>query len=369
VIVVAETGNDPVSAPEGTVIDCGRLKMDRLAAVKTTAPSAGAAAESVTLQVMLDPDVSGFAGQVSDFSWTAPIIWIDTAEDDPFSDAVTVTVRVDVTHPPAEIPTKAAVWSGATVTEAGTTGPPSADATAIATTAPAAGAAADRVTLQVMLVQEAKLVAGHVSEVTLSGGVAGMRVIEAVADDPFNEAVTVAAEVTVNAPVFRVNDPLDAPCGSRIDAGTVADGELDASETVAPPVPAAPLRATEQAVEFEGAIEVLLHFTEVKVSGGVAGMRVIEAVADDPFNEAVTVAAEVTVNAPVLRVNDPLDAPCGSRIDAGTVADGKLDASETVAPPVPAAPLRATEQAVELEGAIELLLQFTEVTVTGAENG
>ena len=63
--VAAATVTEPVSAPEGTVIDCGRLKIDRLALVETTEPPAGAAAESVTVQVMLDPEVRGVGGHVS----------------------------------------------------------------------------------------------------------------------------------------------------------------------------------------------------------------------------------------------------------------------------------------------------------------
>ena len=65
-IVPAPTFTDPVNEPAGTVIEGGKMKVDRLAPVVTTAPPAGAAAEREMVQVMLDPEVSGVDGQVSD---------------------------------------------------------------------------------------------------------------------------------------------------------------------------------------------------------------------------------------------------------------------------------------------------------------
>jgi hypothetical protein len=118
-----------------------------------------------------------------------------------------------------------------------------------------------------MLDPEVSGVAGHVSDVTVAGAVSA---IEALADDPLSEAVIVDAELTANAPVLRVNDPLDAPCGTRMDAGTVAACELEASRTAAPPVPAAPLRATEQVVELKGPSELLLQVTAVTCTSDAA---------------------------------------------------------------------------------------------------
>jgi len=362
--VAAATVTEPVSAPEGTVIDCGRLKIDRLALVETTAPLAGAGAESVTVQVMLDPEASGVAGHVSAVTWTAPIIWIGTDADDPFNEAVTVMFRLDVTHPPAEMPTKASSWPAATVTEAGKLRPVLAGATAIATTVPPAGAAAESLTVQVIAPQELNVVAGHVSDVTVAGVVS---VIEAVADDPFHEAVIVTFWAVVMVPAPITTEPLVEPAGMVTDAGGfVLPVGLAAIATTAPPVGAGAESVTVQVMLDPEASGVAGHVSDVTVAGAVS---VIEAVADDPFSEAVSVVAELAVNAPVLRVNDPLDAPCGTRIDAGRVAAGELDASRTVAPPVPAAPLSVTAQVVELEGASELLLQVTAVTCTGDAAG
>jgi len=363
----APTVTDPVSAPEGTVINCGSVKMDRLVVIKTAAPPAGAAAERVTVQVMLDPEVRGVAGHVSAVNWTAPIIWIGTDADDPFNEAVTVTFRLEVTHPPAEIPTKAASWPEGMVTEAGKLRPVLAGATAIATTAPPAGAAAESVTVQVMLPQELNVVAGQVSEVTLRGCVPGSRAIDVVADDPFSEAVIVTFWAVVIVPAPITTEPLVEPAGMVTDAGgLVLPVGLAAIATTAPLAGAAAESITVQVMLDPEVSGVAGHISDVTV---VAAVSAIEAVADDPFSEAVSVAAELTVNAPVLRVNDPLDAPCGTRMDAGTVADGELDASRTVAPPVPAAALSMTEQVVELEGASELLLQVTVVTCTGDAAG
>jgi hypothetical protein len=177
---------------------------------------------------------------------------------------------------------------------------------AIATAAPPAGAAAESVMVQVMLDPEVSGVAGHISDVTVVGAVSA---IEALADDPPSEAVIVEAELTANAPVLRVNDPLDAPCGTRMDAGTVAAGELDASRTVAPPVPAAPLRVTEQAVELEGASELLLQVTAVTCTGAAAaadGMPppVVESVTKSPVGDEASppvtpIEAEVAEEASV----------------------------------------------------------------------
>ena len=164
------------------------MKIDRLAAVATTAPLVGAAAESVTVQVMLDPEVSGVAGHTSTVNWTAPIIWIGTVAEEPFQEAVTVTFRLEVTQPPAEIPTKAASWPAGMVTEAGRLGLAPAGATANATTAPPAGATVESLTMQFMPPQELSVVAGHVSDMVV---LEGARAMEAVAEEPFSEAVRV----------------------------------------------------------------------------------------------------------------------------------------------------------------------------------
>ena len=366
----APTVTDPVSAPEGTVINCGSVKMDRLAVIKTAAPPVGAAAERVTVQVMLDPEASGVAGHVSAVSWTAPIIWIGTAADDPFHEAVTVTFRLDATHPPAEIPTKAACCPEGMVTEAGMLRPEPAGATANATTAPPAGAAAESVTVQAIAPQELNVVAGHVSDVTVAVVVVVVSAIEAVADDPFHEAVIVTFWAVVMVPAPITTEPLVEPAGMVTDAGGFAlPVGLAAIATTAPPDGAGAESITVQVMLDPEVSGVAGHVNDVTVAVVVVVVSAIEAVADDPFSEAVIVVAELTANTPVLRVNDPLDTPCGTRMDAGRVAAGELDASRTVAPPVPAAPLRVTEQAVELEGVSELLLQVTAVTCTSDAGG
>jgi hypothetical protein len=148
---------------------------------------------------------------------------------------------------PAAIPTNALLLPAETVTEAGAVTPAPVGVTVIATGAPPAGAAAESETTQVAPAPELMEVTGQLSDQTLVGAVV-ISEIEAEADDPFSDAVRVAVEFAVNAPVLIVNEVLPAPWAMVTDAGAVSAAELEASVTVAPPAPATLLRKTRQFV-------------------------------------------------------------------------------------------------------------------------
>jgi hypothetical protein len=90
------------------------------------------------------------------------------------------------------------------------------------------------------------------------------------ADAPFSDAVRVAFEFAAIAAVLATNEAVAAFCGTVIDAGTVSAAELEASATMAPPAPAAPLRVTEQVAEPDELSEALLHDTPVTVTAVAA---------------------------------------------------------------------------------------------------
>ena len=93
-------------------------------------------------------------------------------------------------------------------------------------------------------------------------------------------ALTLAA-VAVKAPVVE-------PAGTTTDAGTVRVGLSLLSVTVAPPVPAAALKVTEQ-LDVAGVLRVA--GVQARVLTTVAGgFRVMGAVAEAPFRVAVRVA-------------------------------------------------------------------------------
>ena len=92
---------------------------------------------------------------------------------------------------PAVTAKVAVVEAAATVTEAGT------DNTALLserlTVEPPAGAACDRVIVQLEVLPEAIVAGEHCNAVTVTVPVGGLTVMEAVAEPPFSEAVTVTA--------------------------------------------------------------------------------------------------------------------------------------------------------------------------------
>jgi len=162
-----------------------------------------------------------------------------------------------------------------TVTEAGTVR--SAAVSLIATTAPPAGAAFERVTVQDVFPFPVRLAATQVKAETT--GPAGI-VTNAVAEEPGSDAVRVTDKLAVHAPAVTVKLPAFAPAGTITDAGTLKVESLELSATVTPPEPAKVLRPRAQLDEAPGTTAVGLQTTELTVTVDAGGAPIAPPVAD-----------------------------------------------------------------------------------------
>ena len=251
----------------------------------------------------------------------------------------------------------AVVAPDATVTDAGTV----TDAVALLaseTVVPALGAAADSITVQVVAAEGGKTKLAHCNAVTEIGP----RIVSTcdLLDAP-SDAVNVAFWSEVTTPPLAVNVAAVAPDATVTLAGTIrAAGALLASETLAPPLPAAFEIVTVQLAAPEDARLVLAHCSDVIV---------VDTVTDNPVEtlDAPTVAVTVTlwseVTAAAVAVNVAVFAPDATVTDAGTVtAAATLLDSETVVPALGADADSVTVQVVAAEGAKTVLAHCTPVT-------
>ena len=156
-----------------------------------------------------------------------------------------------------------------------------------ATLTPPAGADWDRVTVQVVVAAELTVAGEQASVVTVGGG--GVIVTGLVAKLPFSEAVTVTVWLAATVPEEAVKPPFDTPAAIVTDAGTVSAALLSDTATVTPPAGAACDKVTVQPVLPPDATVAGEHTSADTVTGG--GVTVTDAVAELPFNFAVTVTA------------------------------------------------------------------------------
>jgi hypothetical protein len=123
--------------------------------------------------------------------------------------------------------------------------------------------------------------------------------------------------------------------------------ELD-SETTAPPLPAGEVRLTVPVADWPlttalGLIDMLARL--------VGGLMVSGNVALTPRYEAVSVTGVGALTTPATTGKVPEPAPCGIvSVDGTLAAAGEDDARPIVTPPLPARPVKVTEQ-VEPDGA------------------
>ena len=150
------------------------------------------------------------------------------------------------------------------------------------TVKPPLGAAWASVTVQLDVAPDTTLPGEHCNPVTLIG----VTVTAAVAEPPFREAVSVTLWLAVTLPAVAVKVPEVDPAATTTEAGTVSAALLDDNVTVEPPVGAA---CGSVIVQFEVAPETTLDGEHCSVVT-VTGVTAIEAVAELPFSEAVTVA-------------------------------------------------------------------------------
>lgn len=151
-------------------------------------------------------------------------------------------------------------------------------------------------------------------------------------------AEIVALVAVATAAVEIVNDAELEPAVTVTDAGTVALVVFDATETVAPPGPAAP-------VNVMVAVDV---FPPITATGDrvmldrAAGVIVNCADWVLPLSDPLIVAVTALDTAVVVTENVAVEDPPGTITDPGAVAAVLLEESATVVPPLPAAPLSVT---------------------------
>ena len=210
------------------------------------------------------------------------------------------------------------------------------------TTAPLAGAARFRVTVQV-------LVALDVRTEGLQETPVGMepvtRLREKTVEEPDRDAMMVAVLSKVIVEAVAVNVAEVAPGATVTETGTVNNVVLMDKLMTAPPAEAALLRVTVQAAEV---LEVSVSGSQMRLVGTVFVTRLREKLTEEPDSDAVMTAvlSVVIVEAVAEKVAEV--APAATVTEAGTVSRALFLERETTAPPVGAALLRVTVQVAEL---------------------
>jgi len=153
------------------------------------------------------------------------------------------------------------------------------------------------------------------------------RVKEAVWEEPFKVAVTVALWVVGRVPAMAVKVAVVAPTLTLTEAGMLSSALLFDSATVVPPVGAAWFSVTVQVV---AAPEFKLVGLQARPVSSVGATRVKLAVWDVPFRVAVTVADWVVVMVPAVAMKLAELAPAGTVTDAGIASRELLSDSAMV---------------------------------------
>jgi hypothetical protein len=160
--------NVALVALAGTVTEAGNVRMPAMPpAIVTAAPPAGAAPFKVTVQVVLPLEDREAAAQWTEETTTSAVSERVVVGEEPLRDAVMVAVRA-VEMVPVLAVNVALVALAGTVTEAGNVRMP-AMPPAIVTTAPPAGAAPFKVTVQVVLPLEDREAAAQWTEEISTG--------------------------------------------------------------------------------------------------------------------------------------------------------------------------------------------------------
>jgi hypothetical protein len=139
---------------------------------------------------------------------------------------------------------------------------------------PPAGALLDILTVHTVAVLGERLEASHCSELVPAVVVAGASATEALAEEPFQVAVTPAVCAAAMFPAVAVKVAEAAPAAIVTLAGTVRLVEFDCRVTAAPPAGAPALSVTVQVAEAAGPSVAGLQESEVTVTGGAGGAGV-----------------------------------------------------------------------------------------------
>jgi hypothetical protein len=337
--------------PAPTVIDAGTVVLGSLEVRATVVPPAGAGFASVTtISDELPPRTADFvrlswkvlaASTVSEADWAIvfavpvmlPVTFVFVF--------VVVTVKV-VDVDPAGI-----------VTIAGTVALALADV--IATPKPPNWAGLLIVNVPVEGAGPTTAVGVRLTETSVGAVIVNVALPDwPLADAPIAEVVLAPTATVVTGKVVDV-----VPAGTVTVAGTVADALPEVRATDCPPVGAGPLIVTVANEGFPPTTDVGTSVTPVTT----AGLTVRVAV---PFTApvvAVMVSVLTAATAVVDTVNPMVEVPWGIVKDAGTDADGSLEANPTDMPPAGAAPVRVTEPAEEVAPVTDVGFTTTALTV------
>jgi hypothetical protein len=337
-MALAEMGKEAEVESAGTVTEAGTVRRAVLEERETEAPPEGADWERVTVQepASLEEREAGLQERLNG----APLVTklMEKVTEEPEREAVMVAVPLAVMLE-AVAEKVAEVAPAATVTEAGTES--AALLSERVTTAPPAGAALLRVTVQV---EEAP----EVSEVGLQERLVGMVVVtkprEKVTEEPDREAVMMAVLSAVSVAAVAEKVAEVAPAATVTEAGTESAALLSERVTTAPPAGAALLKVT---VQVEEAPEVREVGLQERLVGTVLVTRLKEKVTEEPEREAVMMAVLSAVRVAAVAEKAAEVAPAATVTEAGTVSAALLSERVTTAPPMGAGLLRATVQVLE----------------------
>ena len=210
------------------------------------------------------------------------------------------------------------------------------------TTAPLAGAARFRVTVQVLVALDVRT---EGLQETPVGMEPDTRLSEKTVEEPDRDAMMVAVLSEVIVEAVAVNVAEVAPEATVTETGKVNEVVLMDKLTREPPVGAALLSVTVQVVEV---LEVSVSGAQMRLVGTVFVTRLSEKVTEEPDSDAVMTAVLLVVIVEAVAVKLAEVAPAATVTEAGTVNAALLSDRETREPPVGAALLSVTVQVAEV---------------------
>jgi hypothetical protein len=178
---------------------------------------------------------------------------------------------------------------------------------------------------------------------------------------PLRKAMSVTVWLLVTTPAVAVKVAVLEKAATVTVAGTVKKVLLDESDTTVPP-PGATCESVTVQMEIEP--EVRAPGAQLKPETLGRDVRLIAALAELPFREAVTIADWLLVITPAVAVKFAAVEAAATVTLAGSVNRTLLDDSETSAPPTEAACERLTVQ-MELEPELRLLGEHARLETKG----
>jgi hypothetical protein len=262
VIVPADTVKVTDDAPAGAGSEAGRVNVELLSEIATTAPPVGAGWFRLTVQVMAPPESTFVEVQVNAETSIGPsrlkVVFLEA----PFRVAVTVADWVVVTEPTVAVKAAEMLLAGTVKVVGMATTELLAERP---TVLPPIGAASFRVTVQVVVAPELTLVGLHVSPETTAGSTRLRLVVSRV---PLRVAVIVALWFAGNAPAVAMKLAELAPAATATVAGIDSRALLSDNATLAPDETA--FRPTVQVAEAPEDRVPGLQLKDVRLTGAAA---------------------------------------------------------------------------------------------------